>query len=143
MTNKLLQKFYKISNQHAFLPVTHFCHKIIFFFFLFYLIIFQIRENEMDCWPPKNGESSTAAQKYSERSSTCDSSNRVIMLQGLDPNSTQSRIKVNVLIYLFTFLFFFFLLLSKVFHFIVIFINKIFLFFFFFIIFRKLSKIMV
>ncbi|GBB93941.1 hypothetical protein RclHR1_02260006 [Rhizophagus clarus] len=47
----------------------------------------------MDCWPPKNGESSTAAQKYSERSSTCDSSNRVIMLQGLDPNSTQSRIK--------------------------------------------------
>src|SRR5687768_7487480 len=94
MTNKLLQKFYKISNQHAFLPVTHFCHKIIFFFFSLLLIIFQIRENEMDCWPPKNGESSTAAQKYSERSSTCDSSNRVIMLQGLDPNSTQSRIKV-------------------------------------------------
>jgi len=47
----------------------------------------------MDCWPPKNGESSTAAQKYSERSSTCDSSNRVIMIQGLDPNSTQGRIK--------------------------------------------------
>ncbi|RIA87465.1 hypothetical protein C1645_740106 [Glomus cerebriforme] len=47
----------------------------------------------MDCWPPKNGESSTAAQKYSERSSNCDSSNRVIMLQGLDPNSTQGRIK--------------------------------------------------
>ncbi|CAG8671762.1 16601_t:CDS:2 [Funneliformis mosseae] len=48
--------------------------------------------NKIDCWPPKNGESSTAAQKYGERS-TCDSSNRVIMLQGLDPNSTQGRIR--------------------------------------------------
>lgn len=61
----------------------------------------------MDCWPPKNGESSTAAQKYSERSSTCDSSNRVIMLQGLDPNSTQSRIKVKLL-FIYFFLFFLF-----------------------------------
>jgi hypothetical protein len=60
----------------------------------------------MDCWPPKNGESSTAAQKYNERSSTCNSNNRVIMIQGLDPNSTQGRIKVCSFISIFNKVFF-------------------------------------
>ncbi|RHZ71066.1 hypothetical protein Glove_262g38 [Diversispora epigaea] len=56
----------------------------------------------MESWPPKNGESSTTPQSTDVvtkgQTSSEEPSNRVIMLLGLDPNTTTGMISLQIII---------------------------------------------